>query len=527
MKKRILVCSEFSGVSSGVGTVQRELVKRFHAKGLEVAELAGGVAMGDPALQSVPWKVYPVVPNPSNEEAIRVFQSDPHNMSGRYLFEQVLLDYKPTHVAVSSDSWLYLPWMTLSPFRRFFSLIHQASVDGAPQNADWLAWCDMCDRILTYTDWGAKILGEALPRRAVVPAHLCSDAEVLKPLPKGAVRNKLGVQDDAIIIGMTSRNQPRKDFDSLMMIFRRFLNEAHEDISRRSYLYLHTSFPDQSWKIEEMLHDHGLSSKVLFTYKCANCQSYYPAFFQDARAICRKCGAPALQMTSVHNGINREQLCEIYNLWDICLHTAFLGGCEFGILESIFCGVPALYTHYSGMEDFKDTADAIPVNVAAFRREPESGRYWAIVDQDDAVAKLIKYTSMPSQMRNSLGARMRAKAVGFYNWDKSAQIWMDQFEDTAPALPWDAPPLLYEPHQPPQDLAKLAPSEIVNWIITHVGGEPELVNSRLASQMIYNLTNGFVAQGIQKMPYGINNVVKYFLDRRGFINHWERMRKNG
>ena len=74
---------------------------------------------------------------------------------------------------------------------------------------------------------------------------------VLNPLfinqlpDKAAHRIEMGLQPDWFIVGTVMRNQKRKLFFELMKSFRLFLDRAPPEIAAKSYLYLHTSYPER------------------------------------------------------------------------------------------------------------------------------------------------------------------------------------------------------------------------------------------------------------------------------------------
>lgn len=539
-KPRILLTGEFSGFNSGISILQKAILDRLYKSGrFEVAELPMGMQAGDPKIGTVPWQVFPALPHPQDEVARKQIEAFPFGgidgaSRGAWIWENIINRWRPHIVFCPTDPWFQLDYIAYSPLRRFYKIAFHAAVDGFPQNVEWVDLYNRCDKLFTYSDWGASVIKDCIPGSNVESARLCIDTENIKPLDKMKVRDHLGIRNDAIIFGMNSRNQPRKDFDSLMRAFKKYLEDAPSDIANRSYLYMHTSYPDISWQYEEMVHEHSLSAKILFTYKCGNpnCGAFYPAFFLDAGNICRACKTPSLTMTGPATGISREQLNLIYNLWDACIHISWMSGYEFGVAEAIMAGVPTACVDYSGTEDFKNTANAIPLKVAGFRRETgdvggKTGRYWGIVDIDDVANRMRKLAIMPSQMRQSLGMQMRHKAQQSYNWDNTVDIIARYFEsvDTDELdSRWRQPSEVLHPVTEIPNFQGVSPSDIVNWCITNIAREPDLLNSIKATELIRNLTNGAVHMHGKANPFNINNVINFCMYRRSFINGWEAQR---
>ena len=97
---RILISSECSLLNTGYGTMTYEIARRLQAAGCEVAELASYATAGDERLASIPWRVYPVQPNPNNQEAVSQYEADPHNQFGKLMFNPAVLDFRPDAVCV-------------------------------------------------------------------------------------------------------------------------------------------------------------------------------------------------------------------------------------------------------------------------------------------------------------------------------------------------------------------------------------------------------------------------------------------
>ncbi|KKK52335.1 hypothetical protein LCGC14_3105950, partial [marine sediment metagenome] len=106
-KRRILFIGESSFLATGFAVYWNEVIKRLYETGdFSIAELGGYASDGDPQIQSVPWKFYPVQPHPSDQRAQQIFRSKPTNQFGEWRFDDVCIDWKPDLVVDHRDFWM-------------------------------------------------------------------------------------------------------------------------------------------------------------------------------------------------------------------------------------------------------------------------------------------------------------------------------------------------------------------------------------------------------------------------------------
>ena len=92
----------------------------------------------------------------------------------------------------------------------------------------------------------------------------------------------VGLDPDCKIIGTVMRNQRRKLYPDLFEAFKKFLDKAED---KNYYLYCHTSYPDLGWDIPELLNEHGIGSKVLFTYICPETKKPFVSVFKGYGSV--------------------------------------------------------------------------------------------------------------------------------------------------------------------------------------------------------------------------------------------------
>ena len=182
-KKRVLLMGEAHYLSSGFGTYANELLRRLHATGkYEIAEFA---AYGNPNEgRPIPWLFYGNLPFQDNTEENNRYNSNPSNQFGVWRFDQVCLDFKPDIVLSYRDPWMD-NWIQNHPLRKYFHWVWMPTVDSTPQRQEWIdTFCD-CDAILTYSEFGSKVLKEQGKEKInlIGCASPGIDPEIYKPLP--------------------------------------------------------------------------------------------------------------------------------------------------------------------------------------------------------------------------------------------------------------------------------------------------------------------------------------------------------
>lgn len=212
-----------------------------------------------------------------------------------------------------------------NPLRPYYSHLYMPTVDAYPQTDDWANQYTMSDGILSYSEFGKRVLkktcGNSINYMGVAsPGASFSDMGILD---KKEIRHKYGLPEDIVILGMVARNQIRKGFPDLFETFRKFLDKAPKELGDKAFLHVHTGYPDAGWDFPRLLKEDGLSHKVYFTYVCRSCGDIRVSLWNDYGLPCRRCGAKAVFLTNPSFGLTRKKLCELYNLYDLYIQYAF------------------------------------------------------------------------------------------------------------------------------------------------------------------------------------------------------------
>lgn len=514
---KVLVCSEFSQVGSGYAAYTKELLEGFRNKGIEVAELASFCRPEDPRIQACNWRVYPVLPAQNDKAAIERFQASGENPFGKHIFEDVLLDYQPTHVIDVRDVWTFVHEFT-SPYRNFYSHLIMPAVDSDPQFKTWLELYSKADAVVTYCDWATKLLkhyGLKNVYGSVSPVPPVS-YQPLKDREK--LRNSLGLGDNINIIGTVMRNQHRKLYPNLFKMFRKLLDTEDKNY----YLYCHTSYPD-IWQLDELLLEHNVSHRVLFTYHCMYCDFVETSFYKGPTAYCPRCGnnERTLKLPSTSFPIHRNVLNQIYNLFDLYIQYAALEGYGIPVAEAISAGIPTMSVNYSGMKTFINEGKSIPIEPKVYHIEPETMRRFAIPDDDDAISKISKFFNETSKQRE-MHSKLARVMYGTRNFNDCIDTWIHAINSTKPKEPWNASRKHYaQPTEPPPHMNNVL---FARWLILNILQDQSYVGSYMEARLIRDLDNGFTTLAHDGQYYyeamGILGTTHRGFNRETAFNHF-------
>lgn len=514
-KKRLLMVGESSYLNTGFAVYGRQLLtKLFNTGKYEIAEIGCYGNSRDPRAQQVQWGFYPNLPDSKEEEEL--YNNCPMAEHGAWKFESVCLHFKPDVVFSVLDPWM-TSYQIYSPLRKYYNLVQMPTVDGIPLMKEWISEYMQLDAALTYTDWGKtqldKFSGGKIKTIGAAPGGV--DTSVFYPVPdKAKHKMELGLPENLLIVGMVGRNQVRKLYPQLLESFAKFISQATPSLAKRTFLYLHTCHPDLGWDIPSLLNEFGIGHKVLFTYYCGNCGLVKPSVYQDVRVYCPGCGDKSLMMPNHNKSIGTDVLAKIYNLFDLYVQYANMEGLGIPVVEALGCGVPAAVVQYSGMEDFVNHVDAIPIPVSSYTRDPMTNRSMAAPDHEEFIHILNTWLSYPNSIRSTRAHQMHEAAKSVFSWDKTTNRWMDCF-DNLPFREWTGEPRL---HRIPDQAPQMSDEQFVRWCLTSVADRPELVNTYSCLSMMKDLTTGIA---IQK-PHGMYlNEMSMFSRRRSYMD-WNR-----
>lgn len=291
---KVLVISD-DGISSGYGRISAEINRRLVKRGYTVMAasltydgLLPATYDGDP----LPYHVASMAGKPNWPDIV----------------VQMVSVYQPDIIMVTQDA-PYAGIVRNAPLDwSKYAFVMTAPVDGAPIYPAWVETARQADGVLTISEFGVQAW-----KQAGVAAGLCRPGihhNKFYKLPdeqRKAIREKLGINPDAFVLGMMAQNQGRKDVTGTLKAFYDF---AQDKPNARLLLDMDDVSP-AGWDIPSLCKQFGWdASKLIFRKDCA--------------------------MRGV------TELRERYNVLDAHSVLAFREGFGLPILEAMACGVVSI-----------------------------------------------------------------------------------------------------------------------------------------------------------------------------------------
>ncbi len=536
-KKRILWVNEASWKNTGYSIYGREVLARLNkVEEFEVAELATYSDQKGLSENPREWKCYPNMPE-KDSESYGTYLSSASSIFGDWSFNHVCLDFKPDIVMDIRDWWM-LEYQQRSAFRDFYHWSIMPTVDAEPQDTQWINTFASADSVMAYSEFGRDTMLKQCDKINFIDVASPAASSAFTPASnKRQHKESMGLDSDALIVGTVMRNQRRKLYPDLFQSFRKYL-----DRTKRSdvFLYCHTYYPDIGWEIPRLLDKFKLNNRVLFSYRCKECGDVSVGFYQGVASYCKKCNSFNRHLVGIENPIDEHELNKIYNLFDIYVQYANSEGFGMPQLEAAYAGVPVISTNYSAMESVIKNIGGVGIDPLALSMECETGCYRAVPDNNTFVDILEIFVNNKNNLE-LYGKMQSAAARKHYDWDKTAQTWIDHFR-TVPMKDWSetwlSPPKIKTP-------ATSMPSEIndtidqVNYIFNQVLHKPEWIGNYLWSKTIKDVTFGYRVQNLDHDVYfneshmpDVDRYQKFqlaeaaieFSNLRDMWNNWEMQR---
>lgn len=537
MRKKVLFNTEASYLCTGYASYGREVIRRLvESDKYDVAEFSCYGAADDVRRKEIPWKNYPVAPAKSDNEDIHNFyKANPANQFGAWRFERACLDFKPDVWIGQKDPWME-SWVRHSPYRPYFSWAWAATVDSEPQNPEWVDQFASTDYFYTLSEWAETVVkhqgGDAINFMDSVTS--CA-ADEFRPVPnKFAHKISMGINPEWNIIGVVMRNQRRKLFPELFESFARYVSEAND---KNTYLYCHTSYPDNGWDLPQLMMKYGISSRVLFTYSCEACHNLTIGKFSDALQQCKSCRKYASKPSSVGNGVTTAELAKIYNTFDIFAQYANSEGQGLGQLEAAACGVPIMSVDFSAMSSIVRKLNGFPIPVKHLNLELETGCYRAIPCIDSTVRYWKGFFSLSEEERESLSKSTLEAYRASYDWDSVVASWMRSIDD-CPVADWSKP--IRQIKLPKEDTIPNFTNnkDLLDWGIRTYLPYSDLLNSYEANCLLRDLNfkthkdnpcgffyseNSYFDR-TERKSFSKEDLIRMFRNKAEIFNFWEKAR---
>jgi hypothetical protein len=517
-KKRVFIANDASYLGTGYGIYGKELLTRLHNSGkYEVAELGCYSTPGDPNTKDIPWKFYPNAVN-IQDKKINEYKANVLNQFGLWRFNRAILDFKPHIVFDIRDYWMFA-YQEMSPYKKYFNWVVMPATDSSPPKIDWLYTYANADIVMPYTRWALNTLkkygGKNLnifPK--IANAGINPNEFYILENKKDLKKHYFGIED-ALITGLVMRNQKRKLISDVFLAYKNYLetlkSSGQTDIYNKSFLYLHTSFPEENgWDLPALLLEFGLLDKTYFSYNCKNCGEFSPSKFQGSVRFCPKCNKRGSCFVSPSNPVKTDVLNTIYNLFDIFIQYAICEGFGMPQIEAAACGLQIASVDYSAMTEICENVYGIKIPVKRTFRELETNADRVYPDNDFTTDMLYQFfvkTSDGIKQNNSL--KIREACINYYTWDNVYKSWDECFEsiDIKSKTDWNDPNISQTYHETKRVPNELNNQEFIDYICRYVINEPSLTNTANIQTMIRDLDMGIVSKNSSCLTFSRNMAV--------------------
>lgn len=252
---------------------------------------------------------------------------------------------------------------------------------------------DQADFVITFTPFWDGILKE---QGMIKPSDWVQhgfDPARNYPIPKKLARLHFGLKLDDFIVINTSRNQPRKRLDTMMMAWAEFVSR-HKDEPVKLLIGTH---PTQgSWNLIE-IYERELRLRGLTIDE----------------------GMKHIILIDNPQQLTDEEVNILYNTADVGLNTTMGAGFELTNFEHGGMGYPQVAPHIGGIRDFlDDTCAKVIEPVLQFYTDtsfdgcPGCGQLMNPVDVANAIEEYYK----DPELRESHGKKLRERILTNYKW---------------------------------------------------------------------------------------------------------------
>lgn len=503
-KKRIFIANDASVLDTGYGVYGKEIISRIHnSDKYEVAELGCYCDINDVRIKNIPWKFYANAVVPSDPR-IDHYRSSNLNQFGMWRFNRCLVDFKPHIVFDVRDYWMYF-YQDMSPYRHHFNWIIMPTTDSSPPKVDWLYTYQNAELVVPYTEWAKNVLSNTCGNTINLFPKVANAG--INPNEFYPIENKTSHKiqffgKDLNVVGLVMRNQKRKLMPDILIAFKNLLQALKDsnklDIYEKTYLYLHTSYPEENgWDLPALLLEYNLLDKVYFTYRCKQCKHYHASKFKGGISVCQKCNHRSVMMVSPSNGITTAELNQIYNLFDIFIQYAICEGFGMPQVEAAACGLQIAAVDHSAMSEIVRNVNGIPIPVQRLFREMEINADRAYPDNEFTSKMLYDFFVNTSKETKETNSKIiREKCISMYTWDSVYKIWEEAFDsvDINNKLPWDSQNVPQVQNMSVKVPNKLTNKEFVEFICLKVINDPHLLKTANIQTLIKELTTGLVSK---------------------------------
>lgn len=395
-KIKVLIYADSPSVSTGFGTVTRNICEALYKTGRYDINILGINYWGDP--HPFPYKIWPTGVNSDR---------DPY---GRKKVANMIprMDYDILFLLQDTFILEFVPKLIdqLKYMGKSFKSICYFPIDGRPKE-QWIKNVNSVDRLVAYSKFGAEEAKKVFPdvQDMKIISHGANLVD-FNPLPEDTVKKfkqqYFGAHADKFIITNLNRNQQRKDIPRTIAAFKEFRKSVPNSI-----LYLHMAVQDQGWNLAEVVKSFGFSIKndVIFP------ENFGP-----------------------NQGYPREVVNMIYNASDLVVSTTIGEGWGLSWVEAMATKTPVLMPDNTAMSENITNERGYLCNSGS-----NSSLYTVLPHDNEVIRPLVDVNDMATKMvhiyENYPEALIKAETA--FKWvtneldwqGKIGRMWVDLFDD--------------------------------------------------------------------------------------------------
>lgn len=420
---KVLWHGEF-GVSTGFGGVSENIVDRLNNIRTEwgtqkYAPAVMALGKGMNPFDNSNRKPYPVIPMYGNQQAAPF---------GHDYAADLVRRYRPDVIVTFGDTWMVDFWnepgIVPEDLRSKLKVITYVAIDGYPVPDFWIDKYRKFDKVVTYTKFGkdaiderAKKMGQKVNTDFI---HHGVNTQAFKPLSQTDIdgfKEQNGLKGKKIV-GMFSRNQPRKHHPEFIEFAQALLRATNNDPNLM--FYIHAVENDAGWNLPALIRDLD-EMKLRDRFLLHGTVGPNQEIPSDSRELQNRFFFPGIKNPA--EGIPVEHLNMMYNICDV--HVMLTSGEGFGctVLESLAAGVPTLTNDYAASAELISMSgggELIKAREYTYRGS-DHNFYRPHTDHNDAVEKTIKILNDPELAKKY---KKKARAFGLQmSWDVIIEDW--------------------------------------------------------------------------------------------------------
>lgn len=430
-KIRVLAYCDSPTVSTGFGTVARNILRRLHDTGKFQITVLGINHFGEPYdREQYPYDIFPAtLPVQTRSGKLDVYGSE-------LLIE--MIQNMPFDILWTLQDPFILNKMSqyIDQIRKQkpFKWISYMPLDAEQPQIEWLEPFVLADYPVAYNDWAKekwsetartyqwkkkeepnKAQQEAIKRIYQLPERLRTiyhgiDTKIFFPLPKSQAQEfrkkffKDSVDYNTFVVTNVNRNQQRKDFYRTLAGFKKF---KEMNPQAKTMLYLHCKINDVGGDLIKIAGQIGLEPGIDMTF-------------------------PPPEIFAPSQGLPIEMMNLIYNVSDIIISTTTGEGQGLSSFEALAAQGPILMPDNTALMETLADGKGMPIKSGG-----DLDHYVVFPMDNDVVRPVIHVEDMAKQLDylyNHPEEREKMAETGYNwiikkDWDVIGKQWIELFEE--------------------------------------------------------------------------------------------------